>query len=283
MNKNGLLSRLVWKNLSDEFKRDAYLNALEAWKAGAIECEPVYPTLAKKKPKTNRTNAEILAQPKETNSNEILRSPKMDLFNKPELTISINEGVAPIRGIQMNEDGYLIITNKEDAKRTIQRTINRLKKRSFDSDDGFPELMLRIVFEDELQGKNLQDPAYQRCRNKVINPENPSEWIPNIFARSRFIENLKTNPDEFVPQALDANSFGLHFNRAFRNSSDEEALNMFVNYTNTLINIKLNSPEEFTNNETNNNLRETKKQKEAKSDIPENPDVTEAWRRYYTS
>jgi hypothetical protein len=227
--------------------------------------------------KESENTPNVLAQAEEPNSNEILRlSPQPLLFNKP-LTISINEGVATILGIQMNEDGYLIITNKEDAKFTIQRTINRLKKRSFDSDDGFPELMLRIVFEDELQGKDLQAPEYQQCRNKVTNPENPSEWIPDIFARSRFIENLKTSPDEFVPQALDASSFGLHFNRAFHNSSDEEALNMFVNYTNTLINIKLNNPQEFTKNETNNKSRETQKQKEARSDIPESPSVRKAW------
>ena len=257
---------LLWENLPYTYK------------AGAIECEPVFPTLAKKTPKPNRTNAEILAQAKEPNSNKILRlSPKIDLFNKPELTISINEGVATILGIKMNKDGYLIITDKERAKFTIQRTINRLKKRSFDSRDGFPELMLRIVFEDELQGKDLQDPAYQQCRNKVINPENPSEWIPKSLARSRFIENLKTSPDEFVPQALDSGSFGLMFKCEFRNSSDEEALNMFVNYTNTLINIKLNNPEEFTKNETNNELRETQKQKNPRRDIPESPRVRKAW------
>lgn len=232
--------------------------------------------------KESKRTGNVLAQP-EPNSNEILRlSPQIDLFNQPELTISINKSVAPILGIQMNEDGYLIITNKEDAKRTIQRTKNRLKKRSFDSDDGFPELMLRIVFEDELQGKDLQNPAYQQCRNKVINPENPSEWIPNIFARSRFIENLKTSPDEFVPQALDSGSFGLMFECEFRKSSAEEALNMFVNYTNTLINIKLNNPQEFTNNETNNKLRETKKQ-EKPSRTHKSQSVIEAWTRYYTS
>ena len=256
---------LLWENLPYTYK------------AGAIECEPVRPTLAKKKTKPNRANAEILAQAKEPNSNEILRfSPQIDLFNQPELTISINEGVATILGIQMNEDGYLIITDKERAKTTIKRTKDRLKKRSFDSRDGFPELMLRIVFEDELQGKDLQDPAYQQCRNKVINPENPSKVIREDSI-TRFIENLKTSPDEFVPQDLDASSFGLHFNRAFRNSSDEEALNMFVNYTNTLINIKLNNPEEFTKNETNNKSRETQKQKEARRYIAESRSVTDEW------
>lgn len=247
MNKNGLLSRLMRVGLSKPVEKTK--------ETGPKSSTPVTPTCEE----SERT-ANVLAQPKETNSNEILRlSPQIDLFNKP-LTISINEGVATILGIQMNEDGYLIITDKERAKTTIQRTINRLKKRSFDSDDGFQELMLRIVFKDELQGKNLQDPAYQRCRNKVTNPENPGEWIPKNLTGSRFIENLKTNPDEFVPQALDAGSFGLMFECEFRKSSAEEALNMFVNYTNTLINIKLNNPEEFTKNETNNKLRETKKQ-----------------------
>ena len=273
---------LVWEDLPYKFKLDAYLNAYRAYKAGAIECEPERPTLEKKPSTPNRANAEILAQAEEPNSNKILRlSPQIDLFNQPELTISINKSVAPILGIQMNEDGYLIITNKEDAKRTIQRTKNRLKKRSFDSDDGFPELMLRIVFEDELQGKDLQNPAYQQCRNKVINPENPSKVIQEDSI-TRFIENLKTNPDEFVPQALDSGSFGLHFNREFRNSSEEEALNMFVNYTNTLINIKLNNPQEFTNNETNNKLRKTKKQKKPRRYIAESRSVRKAWDNWFT-
>jgi len=271
----------MWEDLPYKFQLDAYHNARRAYNTGAIECEPVFPTLAKKTPKPNRTNAQDLAQP-EPNSNKILRlSPQIHLFNKPELTISINEGVAPINGIQMNEDGYLIITNKEDAITTIQRTKNRLEAKNCNSRDGFQELMLRIVFEDELQGKNLQDPAYQKCKNKVTNPENPSEWIPKSLTGSRFIENLKTNPEKFVPQALDAGSFGFIFDCEFSKSSDEEALNMFVNYTNTLINIKLNNPQEFTDNETNNKLRVTKKQ-EKPSCAPESRSVKEAWDNWLT-
>lgn len=96
-----------------------------------------------------------------------------------------------------------------------------------------------------------------------------------------FLENLKKSPENFIPQALDNLSFGFFFDLQFRNSSAQEALNMFVNYTNTLINIKLNNPEEFTNNKTNNKLRQTKNETSTPAQKSESESLRKAWQDYF--
>lgn len=266
-----LLSSLMkWHELPSHYKNDAYKNDLKAYHAGAVENEPEFPT------ENSEQNARNLAKPESKPTLDL--SQKINLSDQPKLTIKINGRDFEIFGIQMNEDGYLIITNKEKAELIIQRIQKLLKNKGFDPCDGIQELSLRLVFE-KLQDQEPQYQAYQEYRNQVINPQNPHKAILNNINSSMFLENLKKSPENFIPQALDNLSSGVFFDIQFRTSSAQEALNMFVNYTNTLINIKLNNPEEFTNNQTNNKLRQTTKK--TSTPAQKSGKVIKAWEEWW--
>lgn len=268
-----LLSILMkWHELPFQHQIDAYKNALKAYYAGAIDTKPEFPT---KNSEQREQNARNLAKPESKPTLDL--SQQINLLDQPKLTIKMHRRDFEILGIQMNEDGYLIITNKEKAKFTIERIQKLLKNKGFDHCDGIQELSLRLVFE-EPQNKEPQYQAYQEYRNQVINPQNPHKKIQDKLTSSKFVENLKKSPENFIPQALDDMSSDLFFDIQFRNSSAQEALNMFVNYTNTLINIKLNNPEEFTNNKTNNKLRQTTKK--TSTPAQESKSVRKAWENW---
>lgn len=161
-----LLSSLMnWHELPFQYKVDAYKNALRAYYAGAIDTKPEFPTESSEQREQNARN---LAKPESKPTLDL--SQKINLSDQPKLTIKINGRDFKILGIQMNEDGYLIITNKEKAELTIEKIQEWLKKKGFGHCDGIQELSLRLVFE-EPQNKEPQDQAYQEYRNQVIPPQ----------------------------------------------------------------------------------------------------------------